>query len=846
LMRLGGRIAGLLLGLTAFAAVGSAYYHFLHFNTRVSTSRGLPEKFDLNALPNKTLTYFVSDQSELQFAPADTYAGLVSQIRAAAQTWSDVETSDLRLAFGGMSAPETQQTSPSLKVLFEEMPPGTVAMGGPTIKADANDSFIPILQSVVKLSPDLTRRPSYTEQFFGTLVHEFGHALGLQHTLTSSVMSTATTRATSKARPLSADDIAAISLLYPKPSFFASTGIIAGRVTLNGGPLNLASVVGISPSGAAVSALTNPDGSYRIEGLPPRQYLVYVHPLPPAPLGKSTAADIVYPVDADGQSLAPGPAFDTVFFPGTNDSQRAFPLTVTAGTTIENVNFTVRQRSALAVHSVETYSFPGTSAVKPPYLSPASNRPFIVAYGAGLVSGNAPASGLSATVLGGASLPARPYSSRPDAYIQLDVDVRTLTFSADAPKHLIFSLNDDIYVLPSAYFHVERMPPAIDAVAPLAENGTRLAVVTGSNLTAQTRILFDGALARTRQFDEATGALIVVPPPAAAGHRANVVALNPDGQSSLFLQSEQPPSYIYGPDPFSPAGASLLAATPGAVSPGTEALIQIDATNVAFAEGQTAVGFGNSDIVVKRVWVRGPNRLVANVAVSPAAQPGPVHITVASGLQVAKQEAAFQVAQPNPAGFWLRSDVLNAATGQTLLTPGATAVLTVGGTPLPLAANGLILSLNESPVPVLGVTGNQVTFQIPAGTAPGLAILRLDYQGARSHSIAAAISDPVPQIVRVTLGFTDKPADAANPARAGDLLMITVRNLAGIGAPVEASRIRITIGGIEIGVAQLVQGPDSTGLLVVVPPNAPTGIDVPVSVTLDGRTSEAFRVAVRP
>src|SRR5207249_1866364 len=121
---------------------------------------------------------------------------------------------------------------------------------------------------------------SYYDSFFLTAVHEFGHALGLQHTLTSGVMSTAVTRATTKAAPLSPDDVAGISALYPAGAFLAEMGSITGRVTLGGGGVNLASVVALSTSGVAVSGMTNPDGTYRIEGIPPGQYYVYVHPLP--------------------------------------------------------------------------------------------------------------------------------------------------------------------------------------------------------------------------------------------------------------------------------------------------------------------------------------------------------------------------------------------------------------------------------------------------------------------------------------------------------------------------------------------------------------------------------------
>ena len=63
-----------------------------------------------------------------------------------------------------------------------------------------------------------------------------------------------------------------------------------------------------------ISTLTNPDGTLRIEGLPPRSYYVYVHPLPPPVQAQTTFADIIYPIDEDGRSLGPGVPFDTVFF----------------------------------------------------------------------------------------------------------------------------------------------------------------------------------------------------------------------------------------------------------------------------------------------------------------------------------------------------------------------------------------------------------------------------------------------------------------------------------------------------------------------------------------------------
>ena len=121
-------------------------------------------------------------------------------------------------------------------------------------------------------------------------------------------MSTAVTRATSRARPLHPDDIAGISLLYPARGYAGTYGSISGRVSSGGDGVHLASVVALRPNGYPISALTNPDGSYRIDGLPPDTYWVYVHPLPPT-------ADLVLPVNPDGEPVAASGPIETIFYP---------------------------------------------------------------------------------------------------------------------------------------------------------------------------------------------------------------------------------------------------------------------------------------------------------------------------------------------------------------------------------------------------------------------------------------------------------------------------------------------------------------------------------------------------
>lgn len=644
-----GRFAALLAMCFTLASSASAYYYYLYF-LNGTQNPGVPAKFDLTTLANNTLPFYISSQGPTTLTSGDSLQAIVSEVRTAANWWNSVQTSALRLSYGGLFTPGRIDNSPSIDVEFSsEVPPGLLAVGAPSSVAPArtspNGPFIPITRSLLLLRsdmvnvPDFGATPSYSEAFFITLVHEFGHTLGLQHTLTSSVMSTLVTSTSSKSMPLAADDIAGISLLYPAPNYLANVGSISGRVTMNGAPVSLASVVAISPSNAGISTFTNPDGSYQINGIPPGQYSVYVHPLPPTDTGygESTPDNIYFPRDQNGNALSPSydpssNTFGAQFYPGQ-------PFQITAGNT-PGVNFAVSQRSSEAVASVRMYGLTSSQPIVYSYFTPvqvdATNPIPLVATGTGLLQSNQTVTpGLSVNTLGNiAQLDSPVAFPPPQPYIAVYVAYTSFGVAGGSIGHLIFSTENDLYVLPSAFHTVTMGPPSISSVTPVFDgNGNRAVTVVGSHLGSNTQILFDG-LPGTIENVNSDGSLLVTPPPGLGSYTASVVALNPDGQSSLFL-SQVPQTFTYDPAP-----APSITVSPSLMTPGAQMTIQVQGVNTNF-NAQTQVGFGTSDIVVNQVNVVSPTALT--ITVTPNGTVTTNMITLTTGLQVISQALGYQV-----------------------------------------------------------------------------------------------------------------------------------------------------------------------------------------------------------
>lgn len=830
-----------------FAAASSAfgYAHWVFFGGRSAPYIPIPAAFNLANLNNNTVPYFVSDQAPGPLMPGDSVANLVSQIQAAANVWNSVSSSTVRLAFGGFSTVGTPQSAPGIDVVFnDDVPPGLLAQTSLSLNLNAipaGASAVPIQRSTITLRRNLTNPyplASYDDLFFLVVAHEFGHALGLQHTLTSAVMSTQYTSGTTKAAPLAPDDIAGISLLYPTQSYLQSVGTIQGTVEISGQGVNMANVVALSPNGTAVSALTNPDGSYEIQGVPPGQYYIYAGPLPPPQQGESYPNNVVPSQDLQGGQFPANTGFDTEFYPGTRDITQAATAMVYAGAAVPNVNFNLQSRPgpAIAYAQAAAKSYYG-GEVYSPALYP-GNWSLAIA-GPGITTSSGLAAGLKVTAIGQASVLPNSlyyYSSGGDGVLTVNVgQIQTPT-----PVALAFTLPNDMYVLPYAFFVVPDLPPWITGVNGTTDAfGNTTVKVSGSNL-AGASIYFDGSPVQVLSTNS-DGSVTVAAPPASAGYTAYIEALSADGQTSWQdLGTTVPPSFTY-PVPQSPS----ITINSGLLFPGATALLDIIGNGTSFVNGQVSIGLGSSDIAVDQIWWLNPGRILANVTVGPNATPGPVDLTVTSGLQM---EAVYGLLQVQSAfqGTMLPS-IVNQATGLAGVPPGGVAMIPTSGLPQNLTGWTMTIGGQSATFQVFG--GNWIAATVPAGLPPGPGVVQL-FSPNTSVVIPPIVMQVIaapPQIIAV-VNTSGLPISSSNPAHIGDTLVLSVTGLTQSLTGAGLSNTQLIVGGTSVTPLTISPSgqPDAYQIQFTLGSSVPFGPNDWVTVGIGSRVSAQFPLFILP
>ncbi len=269
------------------------------------------------------------------FIAADAYSTTntaveIDAVKASFAVWESAPSTLLRTEFAGLLPPpvDVDETDNTNVVFWAKN--GTMVAGGTASIAGAVGMTYYASQNGVMVGADIVlngdpysgfkwftdihfEAPDSGWQFVeGTMTHEIGHLLGLNHSpLGGSTLYYRGAQGVNTLIGLSDDDIAGIQTLYPMIGLVQTKSALQGKVTLRGSPV-FGAIVSVRDlkSGFVSATLTRTDGTYLMASLPPSQVEVHVSPLAPSGPGVFLTR---------GQDITPEyRAAHTAFEPTTN------------------------------------------------------------------------------------------------------------------------------------------------------------------------------------------------------------------------------------------------------------------------------------------------------------------------------------------------------------------------------------------------------------------------------------------------------------------------------------------------------------------------------------------------
>lgn len=303
-LRRGFGIAGAVLALTAGAA--SAYrFYGASDDLLVPTAEEAQRWHETEWAPGRFLTWTMALDSgwtdEWTDTDGETHPGPFARIAdarplltEALSVWARLESADIRWRLGGtaLTRPGPDDGRNTIGVVLT--PPGVLGWAAVWSGRAPGEDW-EIFECDIALAPVVaTALAEGNPNGAGTLLHELGHCLGLDHAPENAVWPGFFDRDSGVFGEspkmsygwvltdlLLPDDIVGASLLRPAADWPESVGSISGRVTLDGAPARFVAVrsarLGAGSEGDAApgpGAFTDARGRFTIEGLAPGEYLL--------------------------------------------------------------------------------------------------------------------------------------------------------------------------------------------------------------------------------------------------------------------------------------------------------------------------------------------------------------------------------------------------------------------------------------------------------------------------------------------------------------------------------------------------------------------------------------------
>ena len=212
-----------------------------------------------------------------------------SSITSAFQSWEDLPDSALAFTRGPNSTAKGTAADATFQVYWAE---STTEVGYADLSGALGVTFVAFRSTGELVDASMILNGvDYTWAADGrsdaldiaeVVTHEIGHSFGLTHSgVANATMFPRTGLGITRARTLASDDALAVAAIYPVSDLAGRTGVLRGTVRDNNGATIFGAHVVASDSNGnvAASALSQPDGSYRIGGLPPGGYTVFAEPI---------------------------------------------------------------------------------------------------------------------------------------------------------------------------------------------------------------------------------------------------------------------------------------------------------------------------------------------------------------------------------------------------------------------------------------------------------------------------------------------------------------------------------------------------------------------------------------
>ncbi|HBP22613.1 MAG TPA: hypothetical protein DEA08_33145 [Planctomycetes bacterium] len=508
-------------------------------------------------------------------------------IRLAFRAWEQVEDSVIRFQEDtGADATRTDFGANDIRmVIFDEdgssgfFPSGSNIIALTPITASTVDGTIFDADIVFNGKLSFTTNPGQDTSRFdiqAVATHEVGHFIGLDHSGgPKATMFTTIPGGTTYARSLCADDEAGAATVYPSGG--NGRGTIQGSVNFNtGGGLAYAQVIALTNPGGiyAGQALSDSSGTYRLEGLPPGNYDLYVEPLDgPFRIGDTIALK--------NQTVS---SFRTTWAPQN-------PVTVTAGGT-----------------TGATWSAVGSPTLN---VNAGSGGRIPIGASGQLVIGGAGLDNVDSVRIPGSGVVVENFTS--GSPITLTVTISANAGVQPGPRTLEVKRGSGEVAVLTAGIDVVTPPPTLSSVAPttlLATGGTNV-TIDGTGFVQGSQVIIGGQLATGVTFGSSTQMSCVAPVSPGTSLPVDVVVMRPDGEEARLVGAV---SYEVAPAPVSIDPAI------GPISGGTTHVIK-------------GSGFGTPATVT----FNGVDAQVLSVSASeirvrlPANEPGTVTVSVTAG-----------------------------------------------------------------------------------------------------------------------------------------------------------------------------------------------------------------------